>query len=79
MPLDQYLPNPVAVMDRVQSDKEKNLDVASYGKIQTVSMCSLHYVERFAFYELSKKAFCIIQTDDYSPYANIIVYKGVVG
>ena len=35
-------------------------------------------IERFAFYERAKKAYCVIQTGESALYANIILKKGVV-
>lgn len=35
-------------------------------------------IERFAFYERAKKAYCIIQSGETAIYANIILKKGVV-
>ena len=81
LPLDQYMENPIAVMDRVQSDKDRNLDVASYAALAKVSgrgVDSLKYIERFEFYETAKNAFVVIQTNDSALYANVIIYKGVV-
>lgn len=35
-------------------------------------------IERFAFYERAKKAYCIIQTGEERQYANLLLVKGVV-
>lgn len=81
IPLDQYCANPVEVMDRVDSDKAKNLFVPAYNLIAEASGIAtdgLLYVERFQFYERAKKAFLVIQTDDRTLYANCIISKGVV-
>ena len=78
MPVDQYQPHPVKVMDRVESDKLKNLEVPAYSLLSAVSGTTLEYVERFEFYEIAKKAFVVIQTNDRSLYANCIVVKGVL-
>lgn len=77
LPLDQYVKHPVAVMDRVESDKERELHVPAYSEIARVSQIEeseLEYVERFAFYELSKAAFAIVQTDDRYGVAIQIIY-----
>lgn len=81
LPLDQYMDNPIAVMDRVLSDKEKNLEVHAYSSIAAVAgveVDRLHYLERFEFYEAARNAFVVIQTNDSTLYANIIIYKGVI-
>ena len=35
-------------------------------------------IERFAFYEVAKTAYCIIATGESALYANIMLQKGVV-
>ena len=77
-PLDQYVSHPIAVMDRVQSDKDKNLDVPAYGKLAEVAGKDLQYIERFQFYDVAKGAFVVVQSNDTSLYANCIIYKGVI-
>lgn len=91
IPLDPYSPSPVCVMDRVGSDKEKGLEVIAYKNIAAVidqeSQSDLYatdirfeltYVERFDFYGLAREAFCVVQTTDCLPYANILISKGVL-
>jgi L-fucose mutarotase len=81
LPLDQYVKHPVAVMDRVPSDKLAGLHVPAYAAIASTSAMpesELRYVERFEFYEEAKSAFVIIQTDDRTLYANVIIQKGVI-
>ena len=81
LPLDQYTEKPVAVMDLVDSDKKRNLDVPAYQLIADaaqVSIVNLDYIERFEFYEQAKKCFAVVQTDDKTLYANVIIYKGVI-
>ena len=36
------------------------------------------FIERFAFYERAKKAYCVVMTGETALYANIILKKGVV-
>ena len=81
MPLDSYSSSPVCVMDRVQSDKDRNLEVTAYKSISCVigdEGFALTFVERFEFYALAKRAFCIVQSTDSTPYANVIISKGVL-
>lgn len=88
--LDPYSSEPVCVMDRVESDKVRDLVVPAYEKLQTVidsevstgtyGSCTfnLAYIERSEFYAKAKKAFCIVQSTDSTAYANVIVSKGVL-
>ena len=80
-PLDQYHSHPVQVMDRVQSDKDRNLEVPAYKSLAVAANISpedLLYVERFEFYEKAKTSFVIVQTNDFSLYANCYIMKGVI-
>ena len=38
----------------------------------------MHKIERFAYYERAKKAYCVVATGEKAQYANIILKKGVV-
>ena len=38
----------------------------------------VHKIERFAYYERAKKAYCVVATGEKAQYANIILKKGVV-
>jgi L-fucose mutarotase len=92
MPLDRYSATAVCVMDRVPSDKQQGLVVSAYDSLDRIvrdeanqsneiygaTEFSLTYIERFEFYELAKRAYCIVQTTDKTPYANVLVYKGVL-
>jgi L-fucose mutarotase len=80
-PLDSYSATPLIVMDRVDSDKLRNLHVPAYDSIASVAgdfSDKIHYMERFQFYDCAKSAFAVIQTDDRSLYANVIISKGVL-
>lgn len=37
------------------------------------------FIERFAFYERTRRAFAIVLTGDPQPYGNVLVKKGVIG
>ena len=81
MPLDTFVDAPVLRM-QVVGDAAKILPLFSAMQ----SLCSqveareiaLQAVERFAFYEAAKRAFCIIRTSDQGPYGCFILKKGVI-
>lgn len=80
-PLDPYCSDNLAVMDRVEADKARDLHVPAYEALANaanVPQSHLAFVDRFAFYEQAKKAFAVVQTDDRALYANCIVAKGVL-
>ncbi|XP_029305610.1 fucose mutarotase [Cottoperca gobio] len=83
LPLDSYVPSPAAVMDLVDSDKQRCLAVPvwdSYTHLlsQAGSQTPLEKVERFAFYERAKKAYAVVATGESALYGNLILKKGVI-
>ena len=81
-PLDQYIEKPVSLMERCEGD---NADVSIWKKYDEIvskaeprGVSVIDKLERFAFYEKAKKAYCIIATSETSQYANVILQKGCV-
>lgn len=81
-PLDQYIDKPVKLMERVPGD---NADVSIWKKYDEIVSAEeprgtavIEKLERFAFYEESKKAYAVIATSETSQYANVILQKGCV-
>lgn len=80
-PLDPYVEAPVALMEVVPGD---TVETPIWDVYQ--DLCNKHegkdvkieHIERFAFYERAKKAYCVIMTGETALYANIILKKGVV-
>jgi L-fucose mutarotase len=81
MPLDSFVPAPVARM-QVVGDAAAQMPV--FGRMQAVidaaerRAVEMQALERFAFYEAAKRAFAIIRTADSGPYGCFILKKGVV-
>ncbi len=81
MPLDTFVPAPVARM-QVVGDASAQMPV--FGRMQAVidaaegRAVQMQALERFAFYEAAKRAFAIIRTADSGPYGCFILKKGVV-
>lgn len=78
-PLDQYVEQPVSVMDAgeftppiwdVYKEIVKHYDDEKY--------IDFKKVERFEFYERAREAYAIISTSESELYANIILKKGVI-
>ena len=81
MPLDQYVPAPVALMAVVAGDTVKPVIWKEYRKIITrhePAFTDFEMVERFAFYERAKKAYAVLATSEAAQYANVILKKGVI-
>lgn len=81
MPLDNFVPAPVARM-QVVGDPLRMLPLFS----EMQALCSriegreiaLEPLERFAFYVAAKRSFAIIRTSDSGPYGCFILKKGVI-
>ena len=83
-PLDTYS-DPAAVMDLTDSDKAAGMPEPPLWNIYQINIDSverrnvkLDKVERFEFYERSKRAYAIIQTGEERQYGNLILVKGVI-
>lgn len=79
--LDQYVEYPLCMMEAVEGD-ELDLNVEdSYLKSITPyceNPIKLNRIDRFKFYERSKKAFAIVMTGEKAKYGNILLKKGVI-
>lgn len=82
MPLDQYVDQPVSLMERCEGD---NADVSIWKKYDQILEASgegkdgcVRKLERFAFYDEAKKAYAVIATSETSQYANVILQKGCI-
>lgn len=79
MPLDTYVDSPVMLMQTTNGDPTPEI-WAEYQKIvdKNNGETKMSEIERFAFYERTKKAYAVIATSEMALYANIILKKGVV-
>lgn len=81
MPLDSFVPEPalrMEIVDKpdevppVQAEVQKEVDAAE-GRVMPMGS-----IERFAFYDLAKKAYCVIQTGERRFYGCFAFKKGVI-
>ena len=81
MPLDAFVDKPALRMEivgkpnevpPVQAEVQKEVDAAE-GKSWPMGS-----IERFAFYDLAKKAYCVIQTGERRFYGCFVFKKGVI-
>jgi len=80
-PLDQYVEKPVALMAVVPGDPYKPIIWDDYRKIvqkHEPGFTDFEYMERFAFYERSRKAYAVLATSEMALYANMILKKGII-
>ena len=83
-PLDTYVEQPVQLMELMDRDKGK-IETPIWDEYKEIisryddrGAEAVGTIERFAFYEESKKAYGIIATGEAAVYANIMLQKGVV-
>ena len=81
MNLDQYVDHPLIMMAAAGNDTLDPMVEKSYR-----AMVDMHWpktpaierIERFAFYERTRKAFAVVMTGETVQYGNIILRKGVI-
>lgn len=80
LPLDTYVPEPVKLMEVVPGDEVQTPIWDAYAAIveRHAPGTKIGHAERFAFYDLAKAAYCVIQTGETALYANVLLQKGVV-
>jgi L-fucose mutarotase len=81
LPLDSFVEHPTLRMEivgkpeevpPVQAEVQKEIDAAE-GRAMPMGS-----IERFAFYDLAKKAYCVIQTGERRFYGCFVFKKGVI-
>jgi L-fucose mutarotase len=80
-PLDEYVEKPVALMAVVPGDTYQPVIWEEYRAIlkkYETGFKDFEYLERFPFYERSKKAFAVLASSEKALYANIILKKGII-
>ena len=79
-PLDRYIEAPVKLMEVVPGDQVETPIWDIYRSItdKHAQGTRIGHAERFAFYDLARSAYCVIQTGESALYANIWLQKGVV-
>lgn len=79
-PLDGYIKEPVQLMAVVPGDPVETPIWDAYADTvrKHAPDAKIGHVERFAFYDLAREAYCVVQTGETALYANILLTKGVV-
>lgn len=79
-PLDTYAKERFILMEVVPGDPVVPIIWDDYKVIlnEHEPDTSVEFLERFAYYERAKKAYCVVATGETAQYANIILKKGVV-
>jgi len=80
-PLDAYVSCPLAMMRVVRGDSADPAVEREYRRELSrhqPQFKKIERVERFAFYERSRRAYAVVMTGESRKYANLILKKGVV-
>ncbi len=83
-PLDQYVPQPVFLMELTPQDRDRLPSPKRWEEYEGIIRCcepgfgGFAMLERFVFYERAERACAVISTGDGEIYANIILKKGVL-
>jgi L-fucose mutarotase len=80
-PIDTYVKHPIQLMAVVPGDPVEPTIWKEYEEIvhrQSEYPIPFEFMERFEFYERTKKAFAVVATSEKAQYANIILKKGVI-
>ena len=81
-PLDSYVDHPVSLMEVMPGDNVETPIWDTYREIvaryDERGADAVGTIERFAFYEETKKVYAVIATGESALYANIMLQKGVV-
>ena len=75
--LDQYVDNPVMLMQPVPGDSVDPDLLAEIKNSLGKDSDRIEYIERFAFYDRAKKSFAVVVSGETRIYGNIIIKKGV--
>jgi len=81
-PLDTYVDHPVSLMEVMPGDDVETPIWDEYAAIvekhDPKGKDAIGTIERFAFYEETKKAYAVVATGEKALYANIMLQKGVI-
>lgn len=81
-PLDTYVDHPVSLMEVMPGDNVETPIWDEYAAIvekhDPKGKDAIGTIERFAFYEETKKAYAVVATGEKALYANIMLQKGVI-
>jgi L-fucose mutarotase len=80
MPLDTFAPESAWRMQVVDDPEAVPPVCVEFQDVVTrlAGSFTVHSVERFAFYDMARRAACIVATTEFRLYGNIILRKGVV-
>jgi len=81
LPLDTYVEKPAVLMEVVKGDPVVPVIWEKYREIVKSSykeFTEFEYMDKWKFYERSKKAYVVVITGESAIYANVLLRKGVV-
>jgi L-fucose mutarotase len=78
--LDAYVPHPMVMMAPVKGDElDPEVEKVYLQSIKKTNpnAPTIDRIDRFAFYERTRNAFCVVMTGETAKYGNILLKKGV--
>jgi L-fucose mutarotase len=80
-PLDSFVDHPVTIMNKPEGQEELPTPVWNeftniVGKYDDRGARAVQFKDRFAFYDLARKAYAVVSTTEHAYYACIILQKG---
>lgn len=81
LPLDSFVDHPVTIMNKPEGQEDLPTPVWNeftdiVGKYDDRGARAVQFKDRFAFYDLAKKAYAVVSTTEHAYYACIILQKG---
>lgn len=77
-PIDSFVDDPVNSMQVVDDPDAIPEVIEEAGNILASQQIKIANIERFKFYEATKQAFVVIQTNETRIYGNLLISKGVI-
>ncbi len=81
MPLDDFIPEPVACMQVVGAPEKilpMQAEVHAIARASEGRAVGMERLERFAFYEAAKSGFAVVRTSEFRPYGCFLLTMGVI-
>ena len=78
--LDNYVSDPVVMMETVPGDTPDPAVAGGYRaqiEAHAPGTPEIVFIDRFAYYERARAAFCVVMSGDTRKYANLLLKKGV--
>jgi len=83
LPLDESIPNPVQLVEKTAYDEQ--IPTPIWEEYKTIvaryddrGEAAMDWTDRYKFYTMANRAYCVIATGELAPYSSILLQKGNV-